>query len=158
MNKPFYLTFNDSSTSPYGLGEYIVVYGKDINDASELYNKFYPNKIKGSYSYAFIYDEKNWKESISQFYDGKDPVETIGYEQEDPMQIYVVELDGVGELGYATNENIANKMVEALSKDKQCSDSFSIYPAFLNQVLVKDKVVCFEENECEEEIQDDLEM
>lgn len=162
MNKPFYLTFNDTNTSPYKLGEYIIVYGKNIHDASEIYNNFYPNKIKDSYSYAYIYDEKNWKDNISQFYDAKEPSEIIGYEQEDPMQIYVVEQDGEWELGlqlgYATNEEIAKRMVETLSKDDLYSHSYSIYPAFLNQVLVNDKVICFEENEQKEETIEDLEM
>lgn len=160
MNKPFYLTFNDTDTSPYGLGEYIIVYGKNIHDASEIYNNYYPNKIKDSYSYAYIYDEKNWKDSISQFYDAKEPSEIIGCEQEDPMQIYVVEQNGECELGYATNEEIAKRMVETLSKDNPYlhSHDFSIYPAFLNQVLVKDKVICFEEDEQKEETIEDLEM
>lgn len=65
MNKPFYLTFNDTNTSPYKLGEYIIVYGKNIHDASEIYNNFYPNKINGSYSYAYIYMTKKIGKIIS---------------------------------------------------------------------------------------------
>lgn len=78
------------------------------------------------------------------------------------MQIYVVEQDGEWELGlqlgYATNEEIAKRMVETLSKDDLYSHSYSIYPAFLNQVLVNDKVICFNENEQKEETIEDLEM
>lgn len=149
MNNKYYITFGTASHFPYGIKEYVVAYGKNEFEASEAFRSVHPNRIPNCYNYSFIYNQSDWENSISKFYEGIEPSEIIGNEKEDIPMIYVVEKHSkadeeyvVEELGYATDVQKAREMISILSNEEKDEDTrFSICPTFLNQVLVNDKVI-----------------
>ena len=162
--KPFYVTFNDSPVSPYGLGEFVIVYGNDINDASENYRKVHPNIEKDHYNFAFIYNENSWKQNVSQFYSTKEPSEIIGEKEAEqeaddkPREIYLVENQS-GVCGYITSEEIANDLVSLL-REKDTDSNFSIYSCLtsISKPASKNLVANFSnENKPSNEMQDEME-
>ena len=117
--KPFYITFGAADHFPYGTNDYVVAYAENERDASEAFRTKYPDVHAGLYNYAFIYDQNSWKNGIKNYYEGKEPADTV-----EKNGIFVIAMEVENSFPYptgiATSEENAKAMIEDLKKqDKE---------------------------------------
>lgn len=77
MNKPYYITFGSAAHFPYKFNQYIVSYGKDEMEASEIFRNHYPDVHEDTYNFAFIYSEEEWKRDVCDYYKNQTPQEIL---------------------------------------------------------------------------------
>lgn len=74
----FYFTFGTDPKFPYGIEDYVVVYGTDLGDAIHKFQKKYPNPSRSSaINCTFWYDEDQWKGCCEPYYENKLPSDVI---------------------------------------------------------------------------------
>lgn len=63
--KPFYFTFGSSLNFPYQNG-YVIVWAKNLNEATEIFEAKYPNKRQNCLNCSFYYTEEQWKKQYEK--------------------------------------------------------------------------------------------
>lgn len=117
--KPFYITFGTADHFPYGIKDYVVSYAENERDACEAFRTKYPDVHAGLYNFASIYDQDSWESGIKNYYEGKEPVDTV-----EKKGIFLVAVEVKDNYPYpcgiATSEENAKAMIEDLKKqDKE---------------------------------------
>lgn len=56
----FYFTFGTDKNQPFR-GGWVIVKARSMNDACEVFRRYFPDKIEDTYNCADIYSEKSFK-------------------------------------------------------------------------------------------------
>lgn len=74
--KKFYFTFGSWEGYPYQ-STYLIVEAESRQEAARLFREKYPDKTPNTVNCADIYNEKEWKEHVRDYYVGIEPAEVI---------------------------------------------------------------------------------
>lgn len=75
----YYITFGSNPQYPYQ-NRYMVVKAVDESLARRQFMRVHPNPYPDQEdvaNFSFIYNEKDWRESVSTYYNGQEPVEVL---------------------------------------------------------------------------------
>lgn len=78
MTAPYYFTFGTDPAFPYGIKDYVLVYGKDRHNCAETFRKKYPNRPGSNVlNCADYYSQKEWENGVKDYYKNTHPKKVL---------------------------------------------------------------------------------
>lgn len=81
MGRNFYFTFGSDPEYPFGRDDYVRITCRDAGTACNLFNALYPKRPgSDAMNCAFMYDQSAWDRDVKQWYEGREPIESVTVE------------------------------------------------------------------------------